>query len=269
MKILRFLALVAAGLIPFASAPVAAKPSAKGGDKPAPSPPVPAAAPQPDTANPTARWLLQQNGQDDAITLPLREVIHAATGKNVLPFDPTDPADKAFLARLGGVMDKVLPRINRPDSAPQTISRLYASDEIATQIENEITTVYSPGQSAGDRVTNRGYPDFHLLGPSGGKPYYLTVVLHGPDARKSAWRSIAPSAAFRVDPAAGTIGIDGCCLLIGIEYEMKPDATLSFLNWDIVDVSNVPIRAAITFEASGADVYHPGAVLTDGRKGTD
>ena len=49
----------------------------------------------------------------------------------------------------------------------------------------------------------------------------------------------------------------------------KAALALHFVNWDVTDVSSIPVRAAVTFDAGTADVYHPGAVLTDGRKGSD
>ena len=82
--------------------------------------PPPAAAPAhpgESTADPArARWLLQQDGQPDAIALPLAQVVHAATGRQVIAFDPANPADASPFQRFGASMDRVLPQMNRPDS---------------------------------------------------------------------------------------------------------------------------------------------------------
>ena len=74
--------------------------------------------------DPLARWLVQQNGGKDAIRLSLAEAIHAATGKNVVPIDPANPADAAVIAKLGSVLDRVLPGMNKPESSAHVVSRM-------------------------------------------------------------------------------------------------------------------------------------------------
>ena len=101
--------------------------------------------------------------------------------------------------------------------------------------------------------------------PLTGKTYYLAVTLYPSGQRGAAGRALN----FHPGDGGRRINSDGCCLLVGIEHSDKPGGEMAFLNWDVTDVTNLPVRVAVTFEADGNDVYHPGAVLTDGRKGSD
>ena len=111
----------------------------------------------------------------------------------------------------------------------------------------------------------------HLVDAKSGKNYYLAVALYPEGKREDATRADYIGEALRVlqGQAIRQIIAGGCCLLVGVEYHEAPGGDMVFLNWDVTDVANVPVRAAITFQADGGDVYHPGAVLTDGRKGRD
>lgn len=248
------------------TAAVAAKPPAK-----------PAATPDNDHVNPTAAWLLEQNGGKDAITLPLGEVLHALTHQPILTFDRANPDDASFLAKLGGVMDRVLPRMNRPDSTAHAASRAAKIDEVAASFEEEIratvrgTPDFTPQDAASARIPGRSYPSVHLVDAKSGKHYYLAVALYPEGKREDATRTASAGEAIQVlqGQAVRQIVAGGCCLLVGIEYRDAPGGNVAFLNWDVSDVANVPVHAAVTFQADAADVYGPGAVLTDGRKGSD
>ena len=147
MNASRVLALLVIGSVVLLG-PLAAKPPV------ARATPKPSATPAPDATvtDPLAHWLLQQDGGKDAVALSLGEVIHATTGKSVSPFDPANTADAAFLVKLGIVMDRVLPRMNRPDSSAHAAARLGEADEIAARFEDEIRATVQDvaGLSPGD-----------------------------------------------------------------------------------------------------------------------
>lgn len=264
-------------LVPFlCAAALLGKPPATKDPRPSSSP-TPTAAPDNARVNPTAAWLLQQDGGKDAITLPLGEVLHALTHQPILPFDPANPDDAAFLTRLGGVMDHVLPRMNRPDSPARTASRAAKVDEIAACFEDEIrsaahdTPGFTPQDTPNALTCGRGYPSVHLVDAKSGKHYYLAVALYPEGKREDATRTDYIGEAIRIlqRQAVRQIIAGGCCLLVGVEHHGSLGGDVSFLNWDVTDATTVPVRAAITFQADSGDVYHPGAVLTDGRKGRD
>lgn len=282
MNFRRFSALLATGIIAGSVLfllPLSAKPPApKEAHKPA-AIPTPAVTPDDTSIDPLIRWLLEQDGQPRAITLPLGQIIHAATGKRVVPFDAANPADTAFLAKLGAIMDRVLPRQNRPDSTAHAAARLDETDEIAARFEDEIRAAACSDSGAfvieadapNADLPTRGYPALRLQDATTRKEYYLAVTLYPTGKREEATRNPGRGRALRFDPAAAVQQIpeDGCYLLVGVEHNGKKGNDIAFLNWDVVDVANLPVRMAVTFDAAGADVYHPGAVLTDGRKGSD
>ena len=78
-----------------------------------------------------------------------------------------------------------------------------------------------------------------------------------------------PRAPFRSGRRPPQITADGCCLLVGIEYNGKLGGDIAFLNWDVVDVANVPVRVAVTFEADAARRLPSRRDADDGRKGSD
>ena len=242
-----------------------------------PPSPIPNAKPDNDHINATAVWLLAQDGHKDAIALPLGEVLHALSHQSILTFDPANPDNAAFLTRLGNMMDRVLPRMNRPDSPAHAASSAEKIDEVAASFEDEIratvrsTPDFKSQDYPGAAIPGRGYPSMHLVDTKSGGHYYLAVALHPEGRREDDTRTGYSGEAIQVLPgqAVRQITAGGCCLLISVEYRDAPGGSMAFLNWDITDVSNVPVQAAITFQADAADVYHPGAVLTDGRKGSD
>ncbi len=257
------------------SATLPAKPPVPASKKPSPEPaptasPIPAA---PDAApNFVARWLLQQNGGKDAVSLSLADVLHAATGKNVLPIDAANPADAAVIAKLGGVMDRVLPGMNKPESPAHVVSR---PDEITAFFEDALRAfvVTTPGlscpapsdEAAAATHTAGGFPAIRLLDAASGKSYYLGVTLYPTGGREGAVRALHLHPAS----AAARMTEDGSCCLIAIETNGKTGKEIAFLNWELLDLARLQVRVATTFEATQGDVHPPGTLLNDGRKGRD
>ena len=235
-----------------ANAPLFAKPPKKPDPSPMPTPAL-AAAGAPASF---VHWLLLQNGGPDAVSLPLADVIQAATGKRVLPIDPGNPADAAVIARIGGVMDRILPGMNKPDSPAHAVGRL---EEVAAFFEDAL------GAFNATATVGSGFPAVRLGDPTSGKSYYLGVTLYPTGGRDAAVR------ALRLDPvaAAGRMPEDGACLLVGIEYNGKAGKEIAFLNWELLDLAKLPVHMATVFDASQGEAHPPGAVLNDGRKGRD
>ncbi len=156
-------------------------------------------------------------------------------------------------------MDRVLPRMNRPDSPAHAAARTAKVDEIAACFEDEIRAVvhgtpgFTPQDSANALTPGRGYPSVHLMDAKSGKHYYLAVTLYPEGKREDATRTDSVGEALRLlqGQAVRQIIAGGCCLLVGIEYHGAHGGDLAFLNWDVTDVSNVPVRAAVTFQADG------------------
>ena len=256
-------------LCALSTATLPARPPASPAKKSAPEP-TPTATPGPPAADALARWLLQQNGGPAAITLPLAQVIHAATGKNVLPIDPGNPVDAAVIAKLGNVMDRLLPGMNKPESPAHVVGRM---DEVTAFFEDAlrafIPTVAGlscPAPADDPAAGAGGFPCVRVVDSASGKSFYLGVTLYPTGGREGAVRALH----FHPAEAAARLTEDGACLLVGVEHNGKTGREIAFLNWELLDLAKLPVHVVTTFEATQADVHPPGAaVLNDGRKGRD
>ena len=244
---------------------IAAKPpAAPRKDAPTPSP-TPAATGDPAAELALARWLVQADGGPDPILLPLAQVVRAATGKSVLPFDAANPADAAALAKLGAALDGLLPRMNRPDSPAHLAAAAGDATAMAARFEDELRSALGVAPApAEETAADRSYPAFFLADPAHGRNYYLAATLY-PSGGEPAGSALALSPGV----AAGRMPADGCCLLVGIEHNGKPGRDIAFLNWEILDLARLQVRFRPVFQAARRDALQPGAVLTDGRKGRD
>ncbi len=257
----------------FPTATLSAKPTATPPRKTAldPAPTAPPVLPPEASPNPVARWLLQQNGGKDAISLSLADVLRAATGKNVLPIDSLNPASAAVITKLGGVLDRVLPGMNKPESPAHVVGR---TDETTAFFEDALRALIAtvpglscppPADETAAAHTAGGFPAVRVLDAASGKSYYLGVTLYPTGGREGAVRALL----LHPDAAAARMTEDGSCLLAAIETNGKTGKEIAFLNWELLDLTRLQMRVITTFEATQADVHPPGALLDDGRKGRD
>lgn len=241
--------------------------------KPRPSPPAEVAKPTPpktgeDPAVPLARWLMTQDGGPNAICLPLGAVIEAATGKPIIPFDRKDPADAAFAKLLGEKLDAVLPLMNKPESSAHrgasdvAIGAAFA-DALADGLKSAAgMTITGTKIPAG--VPAGSYPAFSVATGDNGRSYGIGIHVFTTEGRDKTMHALS----VRPETAAGLTASNGC-LLIAVETNGKTGQEAAFLNWELIDVSSLPVRATISFEGTQEAVHTPGAKLDDGRKGND
>ena len=121
------------------------------------------------------------------------------------------------------------------------------------------------GDAAATTQTAGSFPDVRVLDAASGKSYYLGVALYPTGGREAAVQ------ALRFDPvdAAARFTDDGSCLLVAVEDNGKTGKDIAFLNWELIDLTKLPVRVVTTFTATQQDAHPPGAVLNDGRKGRD
>ena len=232
--------------------------------------PTPAAAASDGSADPgtelaLARWLVVPSGTPDAIVLPFSQVVRAATGKAVLPFDTANPADTAQLTAIGAALDLLLPKMNRPDSPARMAAASGDAAIGAARFEDELRGALGAGPTAlGEPPADRSYPAFFLPGLPAWKPCYVSVALYPAGGERA-------SVAFALLPgiASRRFSADGGCLLIGVEYDGGLGRGTTVLNWEVTDLSRLKVRFQPVFQATLHDALQPGAVLTDGRKGRD
>lgn len=224
------------------------------------------------TAVPLARWLLEQNGGPNSITISLGQVLQAATGKTVLPLDRKDPQAASFLKLVGGGLDGLLPLMNKPGSSAHSATDAdHAALAFGTALAEKLS------QTKDLTVQN---PPSAAPGLSG--EYPLFVVSQGEEQRTYCL-GVSPFSTAAVDHEGSrrAIGLrpadlavlplrDGSiCLLILIETNGKTGKEAAFLNWELLDAATLPVQAVMTFEGTRDAVHVPAAKLDDGRKGQD
>jgi hypothetical protein len=261
------LAVAAAGVCAlWCIAPLAAKPPPRK-ETPSPTPPplTSQAAGEDETEMALARWLVQSDASPAGVRIGFSQLVLAATGRRVLPFEPTKPAMAAMLAKIGAALDTLLPRLNQPESSAHAAASLGDDAAVVARIDEELRNALGTATPEPAAAASPGaYPAVRLADDASGQSYYLGATLFLPGAHpEGAGLCIIPDTCARRMPA------DGCCLLVGIEQNGKRGKDLAFLNWEIVDLSRIKLRFTPAFRATTQDALPPSAVLTDGRKGRD
>ena len=239
----------------------------------------PAAGPVPDRVpaagpGPWLRWMLEQDGGASAVAVTWPEMLQAASGHQVVPFEAADPADAATATKIGSVLDALLPRLNRPDGPVRSARRLalvpsLVEDELQTALSAMAGLLCEPalGSTAGS-LGDRGagtYPALKLTDQTSHRTYYLGVAFYPTGQRESA------SPLLQIDPAsaASSMATGGTCLLVCLEHNNKSGGDLAFLNWELIDLAAGKVRVRTSFQARTNELLLPAATIGDGRRGRD
>jgi hypothetical protein len=205
------------------------------------------------------------NDEHELNGVPFSEVVHAATGKRVIPLDVTNVTDRALVAKIGRALDAVLSKLNAPDSpakAKRRINEVSALFESA--IKEELNAIEDfacdfPKTAAGARQRS-GYPDLRLVDRKTGGVSYLDPKLYERGNRNSSLRT------FYFEPKRETNKIldDARHFIVGIEHDGQTGAW-KFLNWELVDLANFRVKLKAEFQASNRDLYLPEAIVATSR----
>lgn len=210
-------------------------------------------------------WLLQSDG--DLRSIPFREVILAATGKQVRALQKNDETDARVVRQISAALDEVVRRINAPDSPIQSVARI---NEVSSSFENLIREILSasPGlacdfpKTAGDKVQRSGYPDLRLVDQASGKIYYLDPKLYATGSRESSFRTFY----FEPKVATNKVRDDAVHLILGFEHEPRNAGHWNFTRWDIVDLAQFQVKLKAEFQGSNRDMYRPEAIVATSAK---
>ncbi len=218
---------------------------------------------------PTVQQLVPQLMADEHELrgIPFAEVVKAATGKQLLPFNPADVVDCALLARIGAAMDKVLERMNAPGSPAQQQKRI---NEVSAHFENALKSALNeiegfscdfPKTAAG-KIQRSGYPDLRLVDKASGRVVYLDPKLYEEKSRASSLRT------FYFEPRKETNKVldDAHHLIVGIAHDGKNGEAWKFLSWELVDLSRFRVRLKAEFQGSNRDLYLPETIVGTSRK---
>ena len=187
--------------------------------------------------------------------VPLREVVAAATGKQILPLQPDKvPADAAARAHITRAAEQVLAFLNAPDSPARGLRRI---NEVSSHVEEKLVALLQAGDftcgfpktAAGD-AQRSGYPDLRLVHTPTGRVYYLDPKLYEATSETSTLRT------FYYEPRAltGKVNDDACHLILGIAHDGK-DGAWKFTRWRLADLHDFRVRLKAEFQASNKELY--------------
>jgi hypothetical protein len=194
--------------------------------------------------------------------VPFAEVLHAATGKRVLPLNPTNTIDREIIAKIGQAMNQVLLKLNATNGPAQQKRRINeVSALFETAMKAELNAVEGfecdyPRLASGTRQRS-GYPDLRLVDKKSGRVLYLDPKLFERGSRASSLRT------FYFEPRRETNKIldDAHHLIAGFEHDGKAHGEWRFLGWELIDLANFRVKLKAEFQASNRDLYRPEAVI--------
>src|SRR2546428_1691878 len=208
-------------------------------------------------------WLLEDNRELKDI--PFSEVVKAATDKQILPINATNDVDRLLLQKINSALDRVLARMNMPNSIVQQQRRINeVSSYFESAIKQELNAVPGfvcdfPNTSAG-HVERSGYPDLRLEDKTTGRVLYVDPKLYERGSGESSFRT------FYFEPKKETNKIhdDAHHLIVGVEHDGRQKGVWKFLRWELVDLSRFHVRLKAEFQASNRDLYRPEATVARG-----
>lgn len=206
------------------------------------------------------------NDEQELGNVPFAEVVRAATGKQLLPVNPTNTVDREIVAKIGKAMDEVLRKLNatnNPAQQKRRINEVSALFEAAMKAELNAIEGFEcdyPKLASGARQRS-GYPDLRLVDKKSGRVLYLDPKLFEHGSRASSLRT------FYFEPKRETNKIldDAHHLIVGFEHDGKADGAWKFLSWELVDLANFRVKLKAEFQGSNRDLYRPEAVVASSR----
>ncbi len=206
------------------------------------------------------------NNEQELRDVPFSNVIHAATGKRVLPLNMTKAIDAELIMKIGRAMDRVLRKLNAPDGAAQMkrrINEVSALFEAAMKVELNAVAGFAcdfPKLASG-AYQRSGYPDLRLVDKNSGRVIYLDPKLFERGSRTSSLRT------FYYEPKRDTNKIldDAHHLTVGFEHDGKEGGAWKFLGWEIVDLSAFRVKLKAEFQASNRELYKSEGTVANSR----
>ena len=205
--------------------------------------------------------------ENELTGVPFAEVVHAATGKKVLPLQATNSFDRELLTKISRALDAVLHQLNAtngPAQQKRRINEVSALFEAAMKTELNAIEGFEcdfPKLASGAKQRS-GYPDLRLVDKKSGRVIYLDPKLFERGSRASSLRT------FYYEPKRDTNKIldDAHHLIVGFEHDGKADGAWVFLGWELVDLARFRVKLKAEFQASNKDLYQPEAIV--GRSAT-
>ena len=192
------------------------------------------------------------------------DVVHAATGKKVLPLDPENDTHETILKAVHQAAKETTTKLSRSDSPVRKLRRI---NEASRFFEEQMMTILNkhprlqcviPKNNKGNEQRS-GYPDMLITytATDGSQTHaYLDPKLFEQKSRASSLRT------FYYEPRTHTNKIqhDALHLLIGISHDGQEGAW-KFTHWELCDLSHFQVRLKAEFQASNRDLYRKPTLL--------
>jgi hypothetical protein len=212
----------------------------------------------------TVNALMTSTREMDGV--PFSEVIHAATGKRVVPLDMTNAIDRELIAKIGRALDKVLHNLNAPGGAAQKKRRI---NEVSTLFEAAMKTELNAVEGfqcdyprlASGAFQRSGYPDLRSMDRKSGRVIYLDPKLFEQGNRNSSLRTFY----YEAKHETNKILDDAHHLAVGFEHDGRPEGIWKFSGWELVDLAHFRVKLKAEFQASNRDLYRPEAIVGTSR----
>jgi hypothetical protein len=216
-------------------------------------------------------WLLDEQSQLRGV--PFSEVIADVTGKKVIAFDVKNEIDQRVAKAISAACDETMKRLNAPDSAVQSITRI---NEVSSHFEDSLRELLnaSPGlncdfpKTAEGKIQRSGYPDLRIVDLASKRVYYLDPKLYAAGSRDSSFRTFY----FEPKIATNKVRDDAVHFIVGFEHQPllrdglagEPRAksgAWKFTGWDVVDLSGFKVKLKAEFQGSNRDLYRREAIV--------
>ncbi|MDC0325213.1 hypothetical protein OAM01_00475 [bacterium] len=194
--------------------------------------------------------------QESMAEVGFGHLVHQITGHAVIPSDQVDPWQKEALAVVSKAAVEVMKSMNLETSPTRKRGRI---NEVSRDFEDALRLVLDDQKdwtcdiplNASGKQQRAGYPDLVLLHSPTGRRVYLDPKVYGELQRASSLRT------FYYEPKSATTKIlhDAMHLLIGFEHDGAGGGKWRFVNWSIIDMSQVKVRLKLEFQTSNRELY--------------
>jgi hypothetical protein len=191
----------------------------------------------------------------DQRTFAFADVVHAATGKTIIPLDETNAAHLRITHAVRSALPLVMRTLSQQDSPVRKLRRINEAsrffEDILLEKLNQTPGLRCeiPSNKKGEHQRS-GYPDLKITDVATGTVAYLDPKLLEQSSVQSTLRT------FYYEPKDETNKIqdNAIHLLCGIEHDGK-DGAWTFTRFHLVDLSTLRVRLKAEFQAANADLY--------------
>lgn len=205
-------------------------------------------------------WLLHPD-REYGMT-PFREVVRAATGHKILPFDPQSDVDRLMVKKVAAAMDAIMEELRSADHHLHRVGRI---NEVSGHIENMLQEkldaldgfICGIPPTADGRLMGSGYPDLRFEHLASGRVFYLDPKVYRSGSERSTFRT------FYFEPKVETnkINDDATHIIVGLAHLGKIEDLWTFESWKLIDLYDFEVRLKAEFQASNRDMYRDEAVI--------